>query len=234
MLIHQVIEHTFNRPEGRTRIKLVGENTEVVKVILSDLPKPLWDSVIWMMLNIDVAYKAMGKIPCSDEEGERIAHYLYDEKRYDLFFATRFGHFFEDGGDAIAQEFLKTREQRNDYQSDDDDTLINKHLIHGQMLTFMQWCDEKDQMVLENEGPTEDMMRLGYLALVTGYKRLALFVLTMMTPQAFQDSVAASSSTRVNKRLMQKKWVRDFYDKQTDKRLKKKLGKRIIQYGLQL
>lgn len=228
MLIHQAIEASFH-DEKAGGVVVVGDKRMKSAILLNRIPKELWDPFVWGIQNVEAIEKAAGEITCDKSAFKKLVRYLYKEKRYDLFVAAIIHHQLHTGQWDLREAVMESVQP--EHAGEEDDGEGQRIVLRGEWHAFSKWCDEKERLILQDSQPGVELMRLGYLAYAAGYAALGWEILLRVDFRQIQQIGQAMNPPHIRSELLYKRWVRQFYAKQPEGKQKKRLGKRIVEYG---
>ena len=187
----------------------------------------VWEPLIWGAEHIDLISKVLGQVPCDATERNELKLLLLKEKRYELYVAMMYCDCVQKHSEVQAP----SGEKPLDPFTCEDDSL-SRRIVHGQLLSFLRWCDADDESALIEKNSALEIYRLCYIAIAVGYGKLAFALISNMDEQTLQDGGAVFTRYGGHQKALLKKWIRDFVRKQPPGRYRKRLMKRLVRYDI--
>lgn len=205
----------MSKSKKQELIELVTQNADkITPSMLSD--------VIWCAQHELEIQKMMGLTECSLEEHYQIMQLFYTEGQNSLAFAMNYSDLYGKTEDEkkevkknLNQYVKKTPKEKRPY--DYDSTL------QSEKNSFIEWCDDHDCAVLMKMKPSEDLLRLSYIALAVGYRELAVQICAQIDSDFF-DHLKLNN---LGNDELETKWIQEFVNKQPDGPNKELLVKNI-------
>lgn len=188
----------------------------------------IWKMAVWGVLHMEKIPLIMGQISCEGQERKKIKQFLYQEKKYELLVAMTYA----EKGREQRKEGKRSGEKEIPFWEKKVEQEESSALLRYQLFSFLQWCDPNDYRGIFERQSNLEWQRFCYLALAVGYQKLALFFACLIEEQKEKPFVLEKYGNRI--KLLEKKWMVDFYRKQPEGKRKKKLAKRMVKYGSRL
>lgn len=231
MLIFEAVEGAFLGPRTGKRIVFLKEQQEQRKALAQlNLQQELWEPLLWGATHSDLLMKITGQTPVDDAGLHMLIETLMKEKRFDLALAMILAK-QEPLAQWLSQAALQQEWPDSDGPGADSFGQMFRRLLEGEIAAFTKWCSPEERVALLAGAGTADALRLGFLAMVTGYGRLALSLFLQLDEGALDRACALMDQSIVSRKLVFKKWVWEFHRRQPDGPGKKKLAKRLVRYG---
>lgn len=131
---------------------------------LPDAAVTMLEPILWCAANGDTVLKIIGNVPCDERERQEIKDLLLKASRWELLAAMLYCE-----NDACPAEDRQasgtlTYEPTGRFEA----------LSMGQFASFLRWCDDAERRVLLEAAPPVECLRMLYIALNVGYRKLAL------------------------------------------------------------
>lgn len=103
-------------------------------------------------------------------------------------------------------------------------------MVIVQIVPFLELCDIYDIVVLQQNGPMMQMVRLTYIARLLGYDRFCLSIIGSISKKDLKKYIFSNETTRE----AHKKWLQDFYADMLEGSQKSKLKARMAEMFITL
>lgn len=177
----------------------------------------------WCASHQETVLKIMGQVPCEKTEREEIEIQLLRDGRFELLTAMILCDITRNPGPR-KENLLE--QLTVDPSNGEPQAYEVKRL--GQLLSFLRWCDEKEEALLVEGGDGLEQFRLLYLAIGVGYGALAVSLAARMGAAGVNRGFEALKKYEGREKQLFRSWLRAFYARQPEGRDKRKLGKRLL------